>query len=192
MVLTDWRSSSRRQARLVLAVSQRQPGAVPEGARPLQALFLADFPANQLARIIVILDDIDVTALLRITLHDCKLAVSEFFDFLGLAIEIVIVDLADQIPVRIDLDKIGLPVEIPIAFNLDHLTVFVGFDDIRPAISVRIDRNLVAVLVDPVYPLVRTSIATTMRDRTVGFGAAGNEAKSQHHPENRGLTHVLL
>ena len=157
-----------------------------------RSLFLADLTANQLAGIIVILNDIDVTALPRITLNNRKLAVPEFFDFLGLAIEVVIVDLADQIPMRVHLHKIGLSVEIPIAFNLDHLVVFVGFDDIRPAISVCIDGNLVAVLVDPVYPLVRMSVATTMRDRTVGLAATGNEAESQRHPENRALAHVFL
>ena len=73
-----------------------------------RSLFLADFAANQLAGIVVILDDIDVTALLRIALHDRKLAVPEFLDFLGLAIEIVIVDLADQNPVRVFLDEIDL------------------------------------------------------------------------------------
>jgi hypothetical protein len=145
-------------------------------SRGYRALFLADFTANQLAGVVVIFNDIDVTALLRITLNNRKLAVPEFLDFLGLAIEIVIVDLADQIPMRVHWDKIGLPVEIPIAFNLDHLAIFVGFDNIRPAISVCIDGNLVAVLVDPVYPLVRTSVATTMRDRTVGIAATGNAA----------------
>jgi hypothetical protein len=99
-------------------------------------LFLSNFSANELSRIIVILNDIDVTALPRITLNNRKLAAPEFFDFLGLAIEIVIVDLADQIPMRVHLDKIGLSVKIPTAFNLDHLIVFVGFDDIRPTISV--------------------------------------------------------
>jgi hypothetical protein len=40
--------------------------------------------------------------------------------------------------------------------------------------------------------LVGTSVATTMRDRTVGFAGTGNEAESQHHPENRGPTHIFL
>ena len=57
-------------------------------------LSLADFAANQLAGIVVILDDIDVTALLRIALDDRKLAVPEFFDLLRLAVKIVIVDFA--------------------------------------------------------------------------------------------------
>ena len=125
--------------------------------------------ANQLAGIVVILDDIDVTALLRIVLHDCKLAVPELFDFLGLAIKIVIVDFAGENPMRVFLDKIGLSVEIPIALNLDHLLVFVGFDHIRPSVSVCIDAYLVTVLVDPVYPLIGAPVAASMRDRTLGF-----------------------
>jgi hypothetical protein len=58
--------------------------------------------------------------------------------------------------------------------------------------SVCVDGYLVRVLVDPIYPLVRTSVATAMRDRTVGFAAAGSEAESQHHQEDRGVTHVFL
>jgi hypothetical protein len=59
-----------------------------------RGLFLSDLTASQLAGIVVILDDIDVTALLRIALDDCKLAVPEFFDLLGLAVKIVIADFA--------------------------------------------------------------------------------------------------
>ena len=146
----------------------------------------------QLAGIIVILDDIDVTALLWITLHDRKLAVPEFFDFLGLAVEIIIMDLADQISVQVNPDKVGVSVEIPIAFNLDHFVVLVGFDNIRPTISVCVDCDLVGVLVDPVYPLVGASVATTVRDCAIGFSTAVDEAKSQHCQENCGFPHVFL
>src|SRR5271167_4901509 len=77
------------------------PGRLPP--RIASSLFLADLTANQLAGVIVILNDIAVTALLRIALHDREPAVPEFFDFLGLAVEIIIVDLADQIPVQVHL-----------------------------------------------------------------------------------------
>ena len=41
----------------------------------VQALFLAHFAANQFAGIIVILDDVDVTALLRVALRDLPVPV---------------------------------------------------------------------------------------------------------------------
>jgi hypothetical protein len=73
--------------------------------------------------IIIILDDVTVTALSRVALHDCELAVPEFLNGFGLAIKVVIADLADQNPVRVFLDEINLAVKIPIAFNLDDLVV---------------------------------------------------------------------
>jgi hypothetical protein len=155
-------------------------------------LFLAHFAANQLAGSIVILDDIDIAALLRIALHDRELAVSEFLDFLGLAIEIVIVDLADQNAMSVFLDKIYLAVKVPVAFNLDELVVAIGLDDVRVPIAVRVDGNLLGVLVDPVYPLVRASIVTTVRDRAVGFPTTGNEAESNRCREDRSLPHASL
>lgn len=59
---------------------------------------LADLATDQFAGVVVILNDVDVTALLRIALHDRKFAVLKLLDFLGLAVKIVIVDLADQDP----------------------------------------------------------------------------------------------
>jgi len=77
-----------------------------------RGLFLSDLAANQLAGIVVILDDIDVTALLQISLNNRQLAVPEFLDFLGFAIKIVIADLADQNPVRVHLHQINRAIKI--------------------------------------------------------------------------------
>jgi hypothetical protein len=78
---------------------------------------LADFAANQLAGIVVVLDDVDVTALLRVALDNRELAPPEFLDGLRLAIKIVIMDLADQNPVRVFLDEI-YPVLVSLASAL--------------------------------------------------------------------------
>jgi hypothetical protein len=82
----------------------------------------------------------------------CNLPVTEFFDGFGLAIKIIIVDLADQSAVRVFLDGIDLSVKIPIAFNFDQLVALVGFDEVGLPVTISIDGNLVAVLADPVYP----------------------------------------
>ncbi|SRR6266851_1905829 len=57
-------------------------------------LFVAHFAANQLAGIVVVLNDVDVAALLRVALDDRELAFSELLDGFRLSVEIVIADLA--------------------------------------------------------------------------------------------------
>ena len=47
-------------------------------------------------------------------------------------------------------------------------------------------------MLDPVYPLVRAPVATTMCNRAVGLPAAGDEAESQRCQENCGFPHAFL
>ena len=175
----SWHGDNKSAFRIRTHVTHNGGVQVGLNREKMQALFLPHFAANQLAGIIVILDDVDVTALLRVTLDDCDLAVPEFLDGFGLAIKIVIVDLADENPVRVFLDEINLSVKIPIAFNFDKLIVFVGFDDVWPSVTVCIDGDLVVVLIDTIYPLIGEPVATTVRNCAGGFPAAGNEAESQ-------------
>jgi len=157
-----------------------------------QSLFLTHLAANQLAGIVIILDDVDITALLGVVLHDRQLAVPELLDSFGLAIKIVVVDLAGEYSMRVFLHEIDLAVEISIAFDPDQFLVCVGFDYVRSAVAVSIDCYLVTVLVDPVYPLIGASVAASMRNRTLGFSAARDEDKSQRCQEDRGFPHVSL
>jgi len=132
--------------------------------RTNDVLFLSHFATNQLAGIIVILNDIDGTALFRIALDDCEPAASEFLDGFRLAVKIIVVDLADQNPVRIFLDEVNLAIKIPIAFNLYDLVVFVGFNQVGVPITVGVDSELVGVLTNPIYPLVGTPAMIAVRD----------------------------
>lgn len=137
------------------------------------------FAADQLARIIIVLDDVDITASLRVSLHYREFSVSECFYKLRLAVEVIIMDLADENPMRVFLHEIDPSVEVPITFNLDELIVVIRFDDIGPSVAVSVDRKLVGVFVDLVYPSIGSPVAAQVHYSTVGFGVAGDEAESQ-------------
>ncbi len=162
------------------------------GLRMRQSLFLTHLAANQLAGIVIILDDVDITALLGVVLHDRELAVPELLDGFGLAIKIVVVDLAGENSMRVFLHQIDLAVEIPIALDPDEFLVFVGFDHVWLPVPVRVDGYLVTVLVDPVYPLIGASVAASMRNRALGFSAARDEDESECCLEDCGFPHVSL
>ena len=80
VILSDTRSNTRRSGSAILA----------------------DFAADQFAGIVVILDDVDVTAFLRVALDDRKFAMPEFLDGLGLAIKIVFMDSVDRLAKSLD------------------------------------------------------------------------------------------
>src|SRR4029077_14926671 len=125
-----------------------QPGAaIRRVSASEQSLFLTHLAANQLAGIVIILDDVDITALLGVVLHDRQLAVPELLDSFGLAIKIVVVDLAGEYSMRVFLHEIDLAVEISIAFDPDQFLVCVSFDYVRSAVAVSVDCYLVTVLV---------------------------------------------
>jgi hypothetical protein len=153
---------------------------------------MADFAAQQPAGIVVIFDDIDVTAFLWVSLNDCEFAIAEFFDGLDLSIEVIITKFTDQNPVRVFLNKINLTIEVPIAFNLDEFVVLIGFDNVGATVAVGVDGDLVVVFIDPVYPLVRVSVAVAVRNRAIRFPAAGDEAESQQCENDRGFPHASL
>ena len=154
-------------------------------------LFVTVFEANQLARIVIVLDDIDIAAFFRISLNHRELAISEGFDGFDLAIKVVVMKFADQNSARVFLDEINLPIKVPVALDPDELAVFVRFDNVRPLVTVSVDGNLVVVLVDAIYPLVRASITATVRNRAIRFPAAGDEAES-HGKEDYGFPHASL
>jgi hypothetical protein len=153
---------------------------------------MTGFAADQLARIVIVLDDINMAAFSGISLNDREFAISEFFDGLDFAIEVVVMKFAEQNSVRVFLNEINLSIKVPIAFDLDQLVVFVRFDNVGTSVTVGIDRDLVVVLVDPVYPLVRAPVAATVRNRAIRFPAAGDEAESHQCKEDRGLPHAFL
>jgi hypothetical protein len=74
----------------------------------------------------------------------------EFFDGFGFSVKVIVTNFADQNAVRVLLHQIDLSVKVPIAFNLDQLTVFKGFDNIGSPVTVRIDGNLVVMIVGAV------------------------------------------
>lgn len=156
------------------------------------ALLVTGFAADQLTRIVIVLDDINIAAFSRISLNDRKFAISEFFDGLDLAIEVVIMKFADQDSMRVFLDQINLPIKIPIALDFDEFVVVVSFDNVGPSITVGVDRDLVVVFVDAVYPLVRASVTATVRNRAIRFPAARDEAESQQCKEDRSFPHDSL
>ncbi len=127
---------------------------------------------RELSGIVIKLHDIYDATLVGIALHNRELTLPELPDGFGLAIKIVVADLACQNPMRIFLDQIDLAIKIPIAFDFDNLIIFIGFDDVRAPVAIGIDGNLESVLVDPVNPLVRAPVAATVCDRAVGFPAA--------------------
>ncbi|MGD0076462.1 MAG: hypothetical protein ABSD31_19330 [Candidatus Binataceae bacterium] len=153
---------------------------------------MTGFAPDQLARIVIVLDDINIAAFFWISLDDREFAISEFFDGLDFAIEVVVMKFADQNSVRVFLNEINLPIKVSVAFDLDQLVVFVRFDNVGPSIAVGIDRDLVVVFVDPVYPLVRASVAATVRHRAIRIPAAGDEAESHQCKEDRGFPHAFL
>jgi hypothetical protein len=63
---------------------------------------------------------------LRITLDHRQFAVSKGPDGFGFAIEVVIMDLADEDSARVFLDQVNLAVEISVALNFDNLMIFVS------------------------------------------------------------------
>ena len=149
------------------------------------------FEANQLARIVIVLDDIDIAAFFRISLNHRELAISEGFDGFDLAIEVVVMKFADQNSVQVSLDESNLPIKVPVALDLDEHAVFVRFDNVGPLVTVSVNGDLVVVLVDAIYSLVGASIAVTVRNRAIRFPAAGDEAES-HGKEDYGFPHVSL
>ena len=149
------------------------------------------FEANQLARIVIVLDDIDMAAFFRISLNHRELAISEVFDGFDLAIKVVVMKFADQNSAREFLDEINLPIKVPVSLDPDELAVFVRFDSVGPPVTVSVDGDLVVVLVDAIYPPVRASIAVTVCNRAIRFSAAGDEAES-HGKEDCGLPHASL
>jgi hypothetical protein len=149
------------------------------------------FEANQLAGIVIVLDDVDISAFFRISLNHRELAISEGFDGFDLAIKVVVMNFADQNSARVFLDEINLPIKVPVALDPDELAVFVRFDNVGPLVTVSVDGDLVVVLVDAIYPVVRASIAVTVRNRTIRFPAAGDEAEG-HGKEDYDLPHASL
>ncbi|HKM99119.1 MAG TPA: hypothetical protein VJX23_01285 [Candidatus Binataceae bacterium] len=110
----------------------------------------AYFATDQLAGIVVILDNVDITSFPRVSLYHRELAASKRPDGLWLAIEVVIVNLANQNPLRVLLHEIDLAVEIPVAINLDELIVLIGLQNVRAPIAVGVDQNLVLAVIDPI------------------------------------------
>src|SRR6516162_4000867 len=116
---------------------------------------LAHDAAGQLARRIVKLDDIDHPALLGVTFDDRKSAVgAEGFNRFGASVEVVIPNLASQNPVRILLNEVGLSVVIAVPLDLDILVVAKGLDQVRSAVRVGIDSELIFGVRDASRPLI--------------------------------------
>ncbi len=96
--------------------------------------------------VLVIIDAVHGAAAIGIVLDHGQFAFAVGLNGLGLAVKVVVVDLAEGNPVRVFLDEIDLAVKIPVGLDLDEVVVFVGFDDVRPPVSIGVDGNLVDVL----------------------------------------------
>jgi hypothetical protein len=136
---------------------------------------------KQLAGVVIVLNDVDESPLARITFDHCQRTIgAKCPDGLRFAIEVVIVDFAYQNSARIFLKEIDLPIEISITFDARELALLVGFDNVRPPVAVSVDGNLVCVLIDPIYPLVRPPVVVTVGNRPIVAAAAGHEKGERH------------
>jgi hypothetical protein len=139
------------------------------------------FASRQVARFVVVLDDVDGAAFSWVPLDDRQGAIwAKVPDRLRSAVKIIVPGFAHKNSVRVLLDKIDFSVEVPVALDLDDLAVFEGFDDVRLAVAVGVDREPVFSRTRSVYPLVGSPIETTVRDGAGGVAAAGEKSESQH------------
>jgi hypothetical protein len=140
-----------------------------------------DLTPRQVARFVVILDDVDHAAFLGIPLDDRDGAIlAKVSDRLRSAVKIIVPGFAHKNPVRVLLDEIDFSVVIPIALDLDDLVVSEDLDDVRSTIAVGVDREPVFSRTRSVHPLIGPPIRTTVRDGACGVAAAGEKRESQH------------
>jgi hypothetical protein len=140
-----------------------------------------DLTPRQVARFVVILDDVDHAAFLGVSLDDRQGAIwAKVPNRLRSAVKIIVPGFAHQNSVRVLLDEIDFSVEIPVALDLDDLAVSEGFDDVRLTIAVGVDRESVLSRTRSGYPLIGPPIRTTVRDGAGGVAAAGEKRESQH------------
>ena len=147
---------------------------------PLQALTaVANLAASELARVVVVFDDIDVSTLSWIALHHRDLAIAKGPDRLRLAIEIVVMNFAHQQTRRVLLDQVDRAIEVPIPLYLHKLPIAVSFDDVRALIAIGVEQHLVVTFVDAIQPLVCAAIGRAMGDNSGRVRLAGEEAESR-------------
>ena len=148
--------------------------------RSLRRRSFADDAAGQVARRVVILDDVDGSAFSRVAFDQCQSAVrTKGFDSLGPAVEIVVVNLALKNSMRVLLDEVGFAVVVAVVRDFDDLVVPDRLDDVGLAVPVCIYSKLIFVRSDPADPLIRPAVSIAVSDSTGGIAAARGKRESQ-------------
>lgn len=149
-----------------------------EGSRRPGLLF-AHVAAHHVASLVVILDHHDGAVFARVTLDHRQGSIwAERFHCLGPSIKVIIANLANQNAIRILLNEIDLTIKIAVALHFYNLITFDRLDDVRLAVTVGVNQNLVLVLADSHDPLIRPTITAPMSYDAPG-ALAGDEREHQ-------------
>src|ERR1700691_3947429 len=143
-------------------------------------LFPAHFAMRQMTVFIVIFNDADCAAFVRVALDDRQRTVGpECFNRLGPSVVVVIANLANHYAIQVLLNQIDLAVEVAVTTDLHQLVSFDGLDEIRLSVAVGIYRYLIFLIVAPRYPLVGSAVAAAMRDAAVVLAVTGAQGESR-------------